>query len=60
VISVLDLEEIGAEPLVKELGIGAEVAQKLVTVASEEAKRLAAEPAKTQAQDILNKGVSAE
>jgi N utilization substance protein A len=60
VISVLDLEEIGDEPLVKELGIGAEVAKKLVTVASEEAKRLAAEPAKTQAQDLLNKGVPTE
>ena len=46
VISVLDLEEVGAEPLVKELGIDAELAQKLVTAASEEAKRLAAEPGK--------------
>ena len=53
VISVLDLEEVGAEPLVKELGIDAEVARKIVEAASEEAKRLAAEPTKTQAQDIL-------
>jgi len=60
VISVLDLEEVGSEPLVKELGIDADVARRLVTVASEEAKRLAAEPAKTQAQDILNKGVPTE
>jgi N utilization substance protein A len=53
VISVLDLEEIGAEPLVKELGIAAELAQKVVAGASEEAKRIAAEPAKTQAQSLL-------
>ena len=60
VISVLDLEEVGAEPLVKELGIDAELAQKLVTAASDEAKRLAAESSKTQAQDILNKEVPAQ
>jgi N utilization substance protein A len=53
VISVLDLEEIGAEPLVKELGIAAELAQKVVVGASDEAKRIAAEPAKTQAQSLL-------
>ena len=60
VISVLDLEEVGTEPLIKELGIDAEVAKKVVSAASEEAKRLAAEPGKTQAQDILNKEVPAE
>lgn len=60
VISVLDLEEVGPEPLVKELGIDTDVARRLVTAASEEAKRLAAEPGKTQAQDILTKGVSTE
>jgi N utilization substance protein A len=60
VISVLDLEEVGAEPLVKELGIDAQLAANLVTVASDEAKRLAAESSKTQAQDILNKEVPAE
>lgn len=54
VISVLDLEEIGAEPLVKELGIEAGLAQKVVAGASEEAKRIAAEPAKTQAQSLLS------
>jgi transcription termination/antitermination protein NusA len=60
VISVLDLEEVGFEPLVKELGIDSELAQKLVAAASEEAKRLAAESNKTQAQDILNKESPAE
>jgi len=51
-ISVLDLEDVGAEPLIKELNIDAEVAEKLVTAATEETKRLAAE-AKSQAESIL-------
>jgi N utilization substance protein A len=52
VISVLDLEDIGAEPLISELGIDAGLAEKLIATASEEAKRLAAEP-KKQAESIL-------
>ncbi len=57
VISVLDLEDVGAEPLVDELDIDAAVAEKLIAAASEEAKRLAAEPKKKQAEDILQKQV---
>lgn len=52
VISVLDLEDVGAEPLVSELGIDAALAEKLIAAASEEAKRLAAEP-KKQAESLL-------
>jgi N utilization substance protein A len=52
VVSVLDLEDVGAEPLISELGIDAELTEKLVATASEEAKRLAAEP-KKQAESIL-------
>jgi len=52
VISVLDLEDVGAEPLISELGIEAGLAEKLIASASEEAKRLAAEP-KKQAENIL-------
>jgi N utilization substance protein A len=52
VISVLDLEDVGAEPLVSELGIDAGLAEKLIAAASEEAKRLAAEP-KKQAESLL-------
>jgi len=55
VISLLDLEEIGTEPLVKELGIEAATAEKIISVASEQAKKQAAEPPKTQALDILEK-----
>jgi N utilization substance protein A len=52
VISVLDLEDVGAEPLISELGIDAGLTKKLIATASEEAKRLAAEP-KKQAESIL-------
>jgi N utilization substance protein A len=52
VISVLDLEDVGAEPLISELGIDAGLAEKLIATASEEAKRLAAEP-KKQAESLL-------
>lgn len=53
IISVLDLEEVGAEPLVSELGMEPEVAEKVINQASEEAKKLAAEENKTRAKDIL-------
>jgi N utilization substance protein A len=52
VISALDLEDVGIEPLISELNIDAGLAKRLVTVVREEAKRLAAEP-KKQAEDIL-------
>ncbi len=53
VISVLDLEDVGPEPLINELGIKSELAEELIGAASEEAKRLAAEPQKKQAEDVL-------
>jgi len=52
VISVLDLEDIGTEPLINELNIDAELAKNLIAAASEEARRLAAEP-KKQAENLL-------
>ena len=55
VISVLDLDEVGAEPLVNELGIEAEVAKKLVTAAEEQAKELAAKEKRKQAEELLKK-----
>lgn len=54
VISILDLEDVGAEPLTEELGIEQDLAEKLVAAAKEETKRLAAEP-KKQAESILEK-----
>jgi N utilization substance protein A len=59
VISVLDLEDVGTEPMINELNIAAAVAEKLIAAASEEAKRLAAEPKKKQAEDVLQKQVGA-
>ena len=43
VISVLDLDDVGTEPLINELNINSETAEQLVAAAAAEAKRLAAE-----------------
>jgi N utilization substance protein A len=40
-VNVLDVEEVGTEPLVNELGIDRELAQAIVIRASEEARRVA-------------------
>jgi N utilization substance protein A len=53
IISVLDIEDVGTEPLVNELNIGAEIAEQLVAAATEQAERLAAEAEKSQAQNML-------
>jgi len=58
VISALDLEDVGTEPLINELNIDIGLAEKLITAASEEAKRLAAEPKKKQAENMLQQGDS--
>jgi len=52
VISALDLEDVGTEPLISELNIEVAMAEKLVAAANEEAKRLAGEP-KKQAENML-------
>jgi N utilization substance protein A len=53
IISVLDMEDVGTEPLTSELDIEADVAEKLIAAATEQAERLAAEAEKNQAQDVL-------
>ena len=53
VISVLDLEDVGTEPLVKELNIEKQLAAQLVESATKEARRLAAAPKQNQAESIL-------
>jgi len=55
VISVLDLEDVGPEPLINELKIDPEVADQIAAAASEEAKQIAAESKKKQAEDVLAK-----
>ena len=53
VISVLDLEDVGVEPLVSELGIDSNLARELVAAASVDAKHLAAESKQKQAEKEL-------
>jgi N utilization substance protein A len=53
VISVLDLEDVGVEPLVSELEINSETAEKLVSAAGEQAKLLAAESKQKRAEKEL-------
>jgi len=60
VISVLDLDEVGAEPLIKELNIDTEIAEKLVAAAEEQARILASESKANKAEDILKQETSEE
>ncbi|MBN2018866.1 MAG: transcription termination factor NusA [Sedimentisphaerales bacterium] len=53
IISVLDLEDVGAEPLVTELNIDPDFANRLVSAAADEAKKLAAESKHKQAEELL-------
>lgn len=53
VISIADLEEVGAEPLVNELKIASDVAAKLVAAAVTEAERLAEESKQSEAEKEL-------
>ena len=43
IISVLDLEEVGTEPLVKELGVDKSLTGQIITAAADAAKKAAAE-----------------
>lgn len=49
VISVLDLDEVGTEPLIKELGVEPEIAEALVAAAAEAARLATAESAEEKA-----------
>jgi hypothetical protein len=55
VISILDLEDIGPEPLVTDLDIPREIAEEIVNAAVEESKRLAAQSKQNQAEGLLKK-----
>jgi N utilization substance protein A len=59
IISVPDIDDVGVEPLVEELKINAEVAEKLVAAAAKEVKVLAAEPKQKQAENILQQQTNA-
>lgn len=51
IINLLDIEEMGTDPLIKELELPQELAEKLVPIAAEEAKRVAAEDAARRAAE---------
>lgn len=51
IINLLDIEEVGIDPLIKELQMPQELAEKMLTVAVEEAKRIAAEDAARRAAE---------
>ena len=53
IISVLDLEEVGTEPLIKELAVEADLAEKIVIAAAERAKAIAAEKHKKKGEVII-------
>lgn len=53
IISILDLDDVGAEPLVTELNIKPELARQLIALAAEEAKKLAADGKQKQAEELL-------
>jgi N utilization substance protein A len=55
IISILDLDDVGTEPLIEELNIEPGIAEKLVAAAVEDAKQLAAETKQNQAEDMLTK-----
>jgi len=60
VISLLDLDDVGAEPLINELNINSETAKEIVAAAAEETKRLAAESKRQQAEKELAQPAAAE
>jgi len=53
IISVLDLEEVGSDPLIEELGVPEAQAIKVIAAAEEAAKKAAAEDGATQAKHLL-------
>jgi F0F1-type ATP synthase epsilon subunit len=55
VISIADLDDVGAEPLINELKINADVAEKLVAAASKEIESLSEENEKSEAEKHLAK-----
>lgn len=57
IISVLDLAEIGAEPLIKEIGIEPKLANKVIEAAEELAKKQTAETRPTIAETLLGQEI---
>jgi N utilization substance protein A len=60
VISALDLDDVGVEPLVNELGLESAVAEVLVEAAAKEVKAMAAESKEGQTEDTPKQDVPEE
>jgi N utilization substance protein A len=60
IISVLDLDDVGAEPLVTELSISTELAEALVNAAIEEARKMAADSKQQKAEELLQQQAKQE
>jgi len=58
VISVLDLDDVGVEPLLSELGLESAVAEKLVEMAATEVKAMAAESKQDKPEGIKEEGTT--
>jgi len=54
VISILDLAEIGHEPLTKEIGLDPKLAKKVIEIAEELAKKQTTEPEPTIAESLMD------
>ncbi|MCK4292817.1 MAG: transcription termination factor NusA [Planctomycetes bacterium] len=60
VISVLDLDDVGVEPLVGELGIESGIAEKLVAAAAKDVKDMAAASKQNLAEEVLEQETKTE
>ncbi len=60
VISVLDLDDVGVEPLVGELGIESGIAEKLVAAAAKDVKDMAAKSEQNEAEKVLEQETKTE
>jgi len=59
-VSLMDVEEVGSEPLVSELGLEEALAQRILETASTEAKRIMAERAEAKKAALLTAQAEAE
>ena len=53
VISTMDLEDVGVEPLISELNLEGKLAEQLISASSEDIKQLAAEAKQNKAENIM-------
>lgn len=59
-VSLADVEEVGVEPLIQELGVSEELAARIQVIASREAKRIATEMQETKAKEAAEAEAAAK